>query len=231
MDFIAMLKQYRWHLVAMVVSIPIVTGSFFVGWITTVTTPLFVFLVFKFLKVWRNKHRAIFGVPAIFVGGLLFFLIFSYQIANVEVQEFNSYHGYYHVTISPYSTTDFSRVTRIEIVYNNATNEQLHYFINSTYTNTVVKEGDLEGTIKNNKTVYHLNVTLGRGVYVLVLKMNNTTDYGGEIIRDYPNNLFSYFFYYNGLWVILWLEMLYVLLLFGVEMIRRSMDLRSLRYE
>ncbi len=230
MDTREFLKKYGKFL-ALILSILVVMGSFFAGWILTVSSPLFVFLIFKFLGVWRNKTRVIYGVPAIAIGAILFFLAFSYQIANVEVQEFDSYHGNFHVVVKPYSTTDFSRNTSIVITYNNETNQSLYYEITSTYTQKAYAKGYLNGTVMDNKTVYRLNMTFKQGIYYIILKMDNTTDYGGEIIRDYPNNLFGYFVYYSGLWVILWLSMLYILLIFGVHMIRKSMELRSLRYE
>ena len=150
MDVKDLVRRYRIP-IAFAISLAVVTASFFAGWITMLTSPLFVFLVFKFLGVWRNKERAIYGSSAIAVGAVIFLLVLSQQMANVEVQEFDSYTGNYHIKIQPFATTDFDRETSIVITYHNETNQPLRYEIKSVYDGSEYASGYLNGTVMDGK--------------------------------------------------------------------------------
>ncbi len=215
--------------ISFVIAILVVTGSFFAGWLLTVLSPIFVFLVFKFLMVWKTKERLGLGIPAIIIGIVLFFFIFSYQVANVEMQEFSN--NGVEIKIVPYSTTDFNHSAKIDVTVNEATNEPLYYQINNTVTGKTVASGSVNGTVSNGHTHYTFTVNPGKGIYAVKIIAHNKPPVYGEIIRERPNQLFQYFIYYSGGYIIVLLSILYSLFIFGVYIIRRNKELMRLRYE
>lgn len=228
MDITKAVMGQKMQILSFVIAILVVTGSFFVGWLLTVLSPIFVFLIFKFLKVWKNKERLAYGIPAIIIGVILFFFIFSHQVANVESQQFTM--GDLDVKIIGYSSTNFTKPAEVDVVYAHATNASLHYVVNNTITGKVLDSGYVNGTIKNNKTYYSFTVNTTQGIYNVKIMVNNALVYG-EIIRENPDQLFKYFIYFSGIYVMAILSILYGLFIFGVHIIRRSKDMMRLRYE
>ena len=222
-------ENYKIQILAFFLSIVAVVGSFFAGWLLIIISPLFVFLIFKLLRVWKNKERLAYGIPAIVIGILLFFFIFSYQMANVDVQKYT--YGNYEITVEPYSTPNYTKPAHVEIIYNTATNASLYYQINDTKTSKMVKSGHVDGTVSGNKTYYSFNVTMPKGIYYMKFKVGNNTTYGGEIIREQPDGLFSYFLFMSGGYLIGLLSILYTLLIFGVHAIRKTQEIAKLRNE
>ncbi|NPA74864.1 MAG: hypothetical protein GXO25_02135 [Euryarchaeota archaeon] len=225
----SLIKKYWRQIASFLLSIGAVLGSFFAGWLLIVLSPIFVFLIFKFLGVWKNKERLGYGLAALLIGILLFFFIFSYQMDNVETQKYE--YGNYEIVIHGYSTPNASRPAYISVTYAKATNATLNYEVVNTETQKVFKRGYVIGTISNNKTHYYFNVTVTKGIYFLKLQVGNDTSYGGEILRAEPSELFHYFLFMSGGYVIVLLAVLYSLLIFGVHSIRRTQELNRLRYE
>ena len=228
MDIAKTIAGQKMQILSFVLSILAVTGSFFVGWILTVISPIIVFLIFKFLKVWKNRERLAYGIPAIIIGVVLFFFIFSHQVANVDMQTFSM--GDLQVKVHGYSSTDFNKIATLEVVYAHATNSTLYYVVNNTITGHVVESGAVNGTIKDNKTYYRFSLNTTEGIYNVKITVNNALIYG-EIIRETPDKLFQYFIYFSGFAIMALLSILYGLFIFGVHTIRRSKEMMRLRYE
>ncbi len=223
------IKKYWRQVAAFLISLGVVVGSFFAGWLFTVLSPLFVFLVFKFIGVWKNKERITYGLAAIILGIILFFFLFSYQMADVPVQKYS--YGNYEITISDYSTPDASVPAHVTVIYKTGVNATLHYEVVNTETKKVYTHGYVWGNITNNKTSYTFNVSVPKGIYFLKLEIGNDTAYGGEILRADHGMLFHYFLFMSGSYVIVLLSILYSLLIFGVHSIRKAQDINALRYE
>ncbi len=221
------IKRFK-HPISLTLAILVVTGSFFAGWFLTVLAPIFVFLVFKLLYVWKTKERLALGITALIIGTLLFFFIFSYQVSDVEMQKFTS--GGMEITIKPYSSMDFNKSATIQVVVPMATNSTLYYEVNSTATKQAIEKGYVNGTISGNVTRYIFNVSMSEGIYFVKFVVDERVGYG-EIIRETPNKLFNYFLTSSGGYVIGLLIILYVLFVFGIHLVRKNKELMSLRYE
>ncbi len=230
MDVVSLFKSQKKQIIAFFISILVVIACFYGGWILVVLSPVIVFLVFKFLKVWKSKERVGYGLPAIIIAVAIFMLIYAYQTSNIPSQKFYSDDNALEVAVSPYTTTDYSKNFSIYIVYNKMTNSTMHYQILDAIHNQVVDHGNLSGVIKDNKTYYNLTRSLGEGMYSLEFSVDNHV-VSGEIIKEKPEKLYQYFMYYSGFLIIGLLSILYLLFIFGVHIIRRGKDMARLRYE
>ncbi len=230
MDMISLFKSQKKQIIAFFLSILVVIACFYGGWILVVLSPVIVFLVFKFLKVWKSKERVAYGLPAIIIAVALFMLIYAYQVSDIPSQKFYSGDNLMEITVSPYTTTDFSKNFSIQVIYSKATNSTLHYEIWDSIHNQLIDSGNLSGIIKDNKTYYSLTRSLGEGIYSLNFKVNNDVVYG-EMIKEKPEKLYQYFMYYSGFMIIGLLSILYLLFIFGVHIIRRGKEMAKLRYE
>ncbi len=228
MNFIEILKNQKMQMLSFVISIFVVAGSFAAGWLLTVLTPLFVFLIFKFLKVWRNRERLAYGLAAIIIGTMLFFFIFSHEVANVDTQKFGR--GNLTVKITGYSSTDFNKPAVVDVIYKGKVNTTLYYEVNRTTDGSMVKSGYVNGTVQNGETHYHFTLNVTEGIYYVKIVVNKDVVYG-EVLRETPDNLFVNFIKFSGLYVIGILGVLYSLFIFGVYMIRKNQELMALRYE
>ncbi len=221
------IRNYEKQFIGFGISILITIGCFFAGWLLIIISPIIIFLIFKALKVWKTKERLVFGISAILIGILIFFLIFSYQMSDISSQTFSE--GSINAVIKPYSTSDFDKNFTIEVVYKNATNSTLHYDVKDSFSNKTVSSGELVGKILNNETHYKFNLTLGRGIYSLKLSVEDHILYG-EMIKEKPNDLFYYFIYFSGIYIMFILSALYGLFIFGIHIVRRGRDMMAMRY-
>ena len=220
-------RKYEKQLMAFGISVLITIGCFFAGWLLIIISPIIIFLIFKILKVWKTKERLVYGIPAIIIGILIFFLIFSYQMSDISSQTFSG--DNISLTVKPYSTSNFNKNFTMDIIYKNATNSTLHYEVRDSLSNKTVATGELTGEIKNNKTHYRINLNLGKGIYSMKLNVENHTLYG-EMIKEKPNDLFYYFIYFSGIYIMFILSALYGLFIFGVHIVRRGRDMMAMRY-
>ena len=230
MNIDSMIKSQKKQIIGFFLSILVVIACFYGGWILVVLSPVIVFLVFKFLKVWKSKERAAYGTFAIIIGVAIFMLIYAYQICDIPNAKFYTDDKAVVVTVTPYTTTDYSKNFSIHIIYNKVTNSTVHYKIQDAIHNRVVDEGNLSGVTKDNKTYYNFTHSLHEGIYSLEFSVNNHVVYG-EVIKEKPERLYQYFMYYSGFLIIGLLSILYLLFIFGVHIIRRGKEMARLRYE
>ena len=228
MDVRLNIKNYKKQLMAFGISILITAGCFFAGWLLIIISPLIIFIIFKMLKVWKTKERLLYGIPAIIIGILIFFVIFSYQMSDVSSQTFSGDHM--SATVRPYSTTHMERNFTMVVKYKSATNSTLHYEVTNSFSSKVIESGNVSGVIKNNETHYRFNLTLGKGIYLVKMQVGNHTVYG-ELIKEKTDELFYNFIYYSGLYIMFILSTLYGLFIFGVHVVRRGRDMMAMRYE
>ncbi len=224
-----MANGYWRQILAFLISLGAVVASFFAGWLFIILSPVFVFLIFKFLGVWKNKERLAYGLTAIFLGIIIFFFLFSYQMQEVPVQKYT--YGNYDIVIHNYSTPDPNVPARVDVEYKSSANATLHYEIINSETHRLYNSGYVRGNVTGNVTHYSFTLTVDRGIYYLKFEINNDTTYGGEIIRADHGMLFNYFLFMSGGYVIVLLAVLYSLLIFGMYSIRKAQEMTRLRYE
>ncbi len=219
-------KKYGKPLIAFVISVAVVFGSMNV-WILTIASPIFVLLVFKVLGVWKSKERGIYGSVAIILGVMLFFLAFSYHVGNVPQGNFER--NDIKVIIEPYSTSNMNAKFNITATYQKVTNSSMNYEITDISSNLVVDKGYVNGTIENNKTFYHFQLNLPKGIYNITLSVNNSSIYISAI-KEEPIELFKRYVVGPGAFLSLLLASLYALLVMGIHIMRKGYKM-GLRYE
>ncbi len=214
------LKKYTMHIIGFAASIIAVFASMNM-WLLTILSPIFVFLILKLFKIWRSKERLAIGVPAIALGIMLFFGVFSYQISDISVQHFENYTHTLKATVVPYSTQDISRTVYINTTYSKPTNGSLSYVVQEARQKKVVTFGEVKGNISGNVTEFHLALQLPKGVYAINLTVDNESMIVSTL-REGPWDLFILYLYFPGLYLILLLSSLYALFIFGVHIIRKG---------
>ncbi len=227
-DIISLLKSQKKQIIGFFLALLVEIACFFGGWILIILSPVIVFFVFKLLKVWKNKERVAYGLPAIIAGVAIFMLIYAYQVSDIPSQRFMEEN--LELVVEPYTTTDYSSNFSFQVVYHKITNSTAVYEIKDVIRNKVVDSGNISGAYKNNATYYTLTESLGEGIYSVKFTVNGNTVYG-EVIKENPEKLYQYFMYYTGIMIIVLLSILYLLLLFGVHLIRRGKEMAKLRYE
>ncbi len=229
-DIISLFKSQKKQITAFFLALLVEIACFFGGWILIILSPIVVFFVFKLLKVWKNKERVAYGLPAIIIGVAIFMLIFAYQMSDTPSQRFISPDKDLELTVKPYITSNYSSNFTFEVIYKGVTNFTMQYEIRDEINNRIIEIGNISGITKNNATHYTLTKDLGEGIYLLKFQVNKT-EVEGEVIKATPGKLYQYFMYYSGIMIIALLSILYLLLLFGVHIIRRGKEIARLRYE
>ncbi|OYT59348.1 hypothetical protein B6U71_02860 [Euryarchaeota archaeon ex4484_178] len=211
-------KDYKMHILAFVVSIGIMFGSMHL-WILTIASPVFIFLVFHFLKVWKTKQRLLLGVPAIIIGVILFFLVFSYSVANMPTGSFEN--DDLKATISPFSTSNMNAKFNVTVVYGDITNHTLGYEVKDMYSELVIERSEVVGNVTGNSTVFSFSLDLPQGIYNITFKVENST-LSISAIKEDPMSLFSIYVMGSGIYLSLLLSALYSLLIFGIHVMRKG---------
>jgi len=211
-------KDYKMHILAFIVSIGIMFGSMHL-WILTIAAPVFIFLVFHFLKVWKTKQRLVLGVPAIVIGVILFFLVFSYTVANMPTGSFEN--DDLKATISPFSTSNMNAKFNVTVVYGDITNHTLGYEVKDIYSGLVIERSEVVGNVTGNSTVFSFSLDLPQGIYNITFKVENST-LSISAIKEDPMSLFNIYVMGPGLYLSLLLSALYSLLIFGIHVMRKG---------
>ena len=219
-------KKYGRPLIGLALSIAVIFGSMNI-WILTIISPVFVFLIFKFLGVWKSKERGIYGSIAIIIGIMLFFLAFSYHVSDVPQGSFTK--DGFKVTIEPYSTTNMNAQFNITTRYNETTNSSLNYSVMDQTMHRVVERGNVSGIVKDNATFYYIQLNLSKGIYTINLSVNNKTILISAV-KETPTALFGRYVRGPGLWLSLLLVSLYVLLIIGIHITRRAYKMGLRKY-
>ena len=219
-------KKYGKPLIGFAISTAVVFGSMNV-WILTIASPIFVLLVFKVLGVWKSKERGIYGSIAIVLGVMLFFLAFSYHVGDMPQGTFDK--NGIKVVIEPYSTKNMNAKFNITATYQKATNSSMSYEVTDISSYLVVDRGSVNGIIENNKTVYHFQLNLPRGIYNITLNVDNNSIYISAIKED-PIELFKRYVTGPGVYLSMLLAALYLLLVTGIHITRKGYKM-GLRYE
>jgi len=219
-------KKYGKPLIAFAISTAVVFGSMNV-WILTIASPIFVLLVFKVLGVWRSKERGIYGSIAIVLGIMLFFLAFSYHVGNVPQGTFEK--NGIKVIVEPYSTDNMNTKFNITATYQKATNSSMSYEATDISSHLVVNRGIVNGTVESNKTLYHFQLNLPKGIYNITLTVDNNTIYISAI-KEEPIELFKRYVIGPGAYLSMLLASLYILLVMGIHIMRKGYKM-GLRYE
>ncbi len=214
------LKKYKMPIIGLLLSILVVFASMNI-WILTILSPIFVFLVLKFLKIWRSKERLVIGIPAIFLGIMLFFAVFSYQISEVPKQHFSTLDNSLEVTVSPYITSDFSKRVYINATYEKGTNSSLSYVVRDMHDRKVISFGEVEGNVSGNITSYHLILNLTKGIYAINLTVENTTLVVAAL-KAKTLDIFLLYLKTPGVYLMVLLSSLYALFIFGIHIIRKA---------
>jgi hypothetical protein len=212
------LKDYKMHILAFVISIGIMFGSMHL-WILTIAAPVFIFLVFHFLKVWRTKQRLALGVPAIILGVMLFFFVFSYTVANMPTGNFEN--DNLKATISPFSTSNMNAEFNVTVIYKGITNHTLGYEVKDIYSGLVIQRSEVAGNVSDNSTIFKFRLDLPQGIYNITFNVENTT-LSISAIKEDPMSLFSIYVMGPGIYLALLLSALYSLLLFGIHVMRKG---------
>ncbi len=210
--------KYGRLIAGFIISTAVVFGSMNV-WILTILSPILVFLIFKVLKVWRTKERAIYGVPAIILGVLLFFLAFSYHVGAVPQGNFEN--ESLKAVIEPYSTSNMSAVFKVKATYNGTTQENLSYVVKNIDSGTVFQRGSVNGTVRGNSTLYKFNLSLPRGIYNVTIHVGNAT-LSISAVKESPLGLFERYLMGPGLYLSLLLSSLYMLFIIGIQIMRKG---------
>lgn len=219
-------KKYGKPLIGFITSVVVVFGSMNV-WILTIASPIFVLLVFKVLGVWKSKERGIYGSIAIILGVMLFFLAFSYHVGNVPQGSFEK--NDIKVLIEPYSTSNMDAKFNITATYQKATNSSMNYEVTDISSHLIIDRGSVNGTMENNKTLYHFQLNLPKGIYNITLTVDNNSIYISAI-KEEPTELFKRYVTGPGIYLSLLLASLYALLVMGVHIMRKGYKM-GLRYE
>ncbi len=212
------LGKYKMHILAFAVSTGIMFGSMHL-WILTIASPVLIFLVFHFLKVWKTKERLLWGIPAIVLGIVLFFFVFSYTVANMPTGSFEN--DGLKAEIEPFSTSDMEKEFKITVVYKGVTNHSLGYQVMDIYSGLVVDRSQVEGNVTDNTTVFHLSLNLPKGIYNITFSVENAT-LSISAIKEDPMSLFNIYMLGPGVYLSLLLSALYALLLFGIHVMRKG---------
>jgi len=211
---------YKMPLIGFVISLLVVFGCMNI-WTLTILSPIFVFIVLKFLKIWKSKERLLIGIPAIFVGIILFFAVFSYEISDVPIQNFESSSHSIKATVIPYSSQNTFQKTYINVTYNGITNSTLKYRVEEAKKKIVVVSGEVKGNISGNVTEYTVALNLKKGVYAVNLTVGNDTLIVSAL-RLNTWDIFILYLYFPGMYLMFLLSSLYALFIFGVHIIRRG---------
>ncbi len=220
------LKKYGKLLLGFAISTAVVFGSMNM-WLLTVISPVFVFLIFKALKIWKTKERGIYGVPAIVIGITLFFLAFSYHVASVPQGDFENENM--KAVIEPYSTSNMSAIFDVTATYKGVTSQNLSYVVTDLDSNLVVKRSEVSGMVSGNLTVYHFQLNLPRGIYNITMKVNNKSLFISAVKED-PVSLFQRYMIGPGMYLAFLLSALYLLLIIGIHIMRKGQKMGR-RYE
>ncbi len=212
------LGKYKMQLLAFGISIAIMFGSMHL-WILTIASPVFIFLVFHFLKVWKTKERLAWGIPAVAIGIILFFFIFSYTVADMPTGNFEN--DDLKATIEPFSTSDMDSVFKVTVIYKGVTNHSLGYEVMDIYSGLVVQRSEVFGNVSHNTTIFHINLDLPKGVYNITFSVENAT-LSISAIKEDPMSLFSIYMLGPGVYLTLLLAALYSLLIFGIHVMRKG---------
>ena len=198
-------------------------------WLLTVSSPFFVFLVFKMLKVWKTKERIVYGVPAIILGIMLFFLAFSFHIVGTPEGYFISQDGSMEATITPYSTDDPAQNFTVEVLYKNITDKDLNFQVKDVLSGYIVARGSVEGVVSNGSTLYRFTIEPDMGLYDITLSVGNEIMVISAL-KTTPMHLFGIYLKTSGLMISMLLTGLYLLLMYGIHVVRTGYKLGG-KYE
>jgi len=214
------IKKYQMHIIGFIVAILAVFASMYV-WLLTIISPIFVFLILKFFKIWRSKERLMVGIPAILIGIILFFGVFSYQISDISTQNFENSTHTLKATVVPYSTEDASKAVYINTTYSKPTNSSMSYIVKEAKDQRVLTSGEVKGNVLDNVTEFHLTLKLPKGIYAINLTVENET-ITASALRETTFEIFRLYLYFPGLYLMFLLSSLYALFVFGIHIIRRG---------
>ncbi len=205
-------------LIGFIISTLVVFGSMNV-WVLTVSSPFFLYLVFKMLGVWKTNERIIYGVPAIILGVLLFFLAFSVHIMGTPQGDFRSEDGSIHAIIKPYATDDMSRSFQIEVTYRGVTEESLGYKVEDIFSKRIVERGEVQGEVQGNLTKFSFQINPPKGLYDITLSVGNKS-FVISAVKTTTLDLFWIYLKSSGLMISMLLTGLYLLLMYGIHVVR-----------
>ncbi len=205
-------------ILGLIVSTLVVFGSMNL-WLLTVSSPFFIFLVFKMFGVWRTKERVVYGVPAIILGVMLFFLAFSFHVVGIPQGDFENENHTLHATIVPYSTENPGEEFDITVNYSGATDRELLFSVRDVQSGIIVDRGSVEGIVEGNKTIYNFTINPDPGLYDITLSVGNES-LVISAVKTTPTNLFLVYMRTSGLMISMLLTGLYLLLLYGIHVVR-----------
>lgn len=214
------IKKYKLHIIGFIVAIFAVFATLYVRiWALIILSPIFVFLILKFFKIWKSKERLMVGIPAILIGIILFLGVSSYEISNTLVKNFENRTHTLKATVIPYSTEDLSKLVYINTTYTRQTNSSMSYIVKEVKEQRILKSGEVKGNVLGNVTEFHLTLKLPRGIYAINLTVENET-ITTWVYRETTFEIFRFYLYFPGLYWMLLLSSLYTLFIFGIHITR-----------